>query len=707
MNLEELSREELVAVVRSIVPGSDGSELEQLLHDLHVHQIEVELQNRQLLERHSALEASKSRYHELYELAPAAYCTLDCDGRVTDANLTFTAFFRMNRAALIGTSLSSLVLPDDRPVLRSHLKRCFSDSGRVTHELRMLASPAVRVACFQIASLALRSPDGVVLGTKSVLTDISALKRTEERLRVLAAASAAFASATDVTDALAALTLSLTPSFADLCFVDLFQDGCGTATRLAVASADLARRRLCERLREGVIPAVELTEPVLLSEASPAALALALPEGPDRLALVAECDARSIMLLPLLAGQRCLGLIGFVMSDTGRRYTSVDLIFARDLASRAATAIENARLLRESKAAIRARQDMLSIVSHELRTPLTGALLNAEALTRAAPSGERRKGRAKLEHIRRALQQMDYLVNDLLDVTSIEAGKLALARENLCVLGLIREAVELVEPLAHQKSVAVDVVEPARPLWVDCDGKRLLQVLCNLLANGIKFAPEGGVVTISARAEGTCVRVAVDDNGPGIAPAVLRRLFERFVQASDTARQGRGLGLYIAKGIVEAHGGRIWAETELGRGTRLQFTVAAADPPERTVRATPVILIVEDEDLQRELTCDVLVAAHLGAVPVANGREALEYLRLGGARPQLILLDLIMPVMSGRELAETLKADPELRAIPIVVVSCASNLESEAKALGAAGWLAKPFDVNGLLGLIRALGVEA
>ncbi len=702
MNLEELSREELVAAVRSLVPGSDGSELEQMLHDLRVHQIELEMQNRQLRESQVALEHSRHEYAELYDGAPVAYCTLDDGGRIAQANLTASAFFGIERGALLGRVLSTLVVAEDRAIVRSHLKRCLTESGRVTNEVHIEVNGAAPVA-FQMSSVAWKGTLGEVLGSKTTLTDISALKRAEERVRLLSAASADLAAA-DLGAALPALAERLAPTFADLCFIDV-TEGAKTV-RAAVAVASSAKRHLAEALKRGPIPAVELTEPLLLTDAAPAALALALPAGSDRAPIVKECDARSLMMLPMVIASRTLGLLGLVMAESGRRYTPTDLIFARDLANRVAMALENRRLHREWEAAARARQDVLSTVSHELKTPLTGALLNVDALLRTAPPEERRAGRSKVDHIRRSLLQMNHLVDDLLDLGSIDAGRLTLEKTDHALAALMAEAADLLAPQAEAKAVRFELDAPGDALWVSCDRSRLLQVFSNLLSNAVKFSPEGGSVKLQARREGDDARIIVSDDGPGLSPAVMRHLFERFSQAKETAPQGRGLGLFISKGIIEAHGGTIWVESVAKSGTRVHFTLPAVPKPPRASVPPPVVLVVEDDEQLRELTCELIVEAHFGVASVSNGREALDYLRLGGARPHLIVLDLAMPVMSGPELIAVLKADRELATIPIVLLSSSADLAEQARALGVAGSLTKPFDERALLKLAEQLGVK-
>jgi signal transduction histidine kinase len=227
-----------------------------------------------------------------------------------------------------------------------------------------------------------------------------------------------------------------------------------------------------------------------------------------------------------------------------------------------------------AEAAVRARDQELAVVSHDLRSPLGAIVTSAELLSRSAPSGEALVRRAAI--IRRAAKQMSSLIGDLLDSASIDAGSFAIDPEALrpCEAGeLLGEATELVEHDAATKSVQIDARVVGHPVAV-CGHERALQVLTNLLGNAVKFVPEGGRIDLSAEAAGAFVRFAVSDNGRGIARENLGRIFDRYWSGSRAT--GAGLGLYIAKGIVEAHGGAIDVQSKPGVGSTFYFTLPAA-----------------------------------------------------------------------------------------------------------------------------------
>ena len=236
------------------------------------------------------------------------------------------------------------------------------------------------------------------------------------------------------------------------------------------------------------------------------------------------------------------------------------------------------RLLTErarSDFAISNRDDFLGIVSHDLRNLLQGVVVNTDLLSlRAADDEEGRQMLSGLKRIERYSARMIRLIGDLVDVTSIDAGRLAVTPRSQDLCELAAEAVATFEPVAAAKKISL-VLESAEspPVLADFDHDRIMQVFANLLTNAIKFSPEGGKVWVRVeRAEGTALCI-VGDNGPGIPDAMLDLVFERFWQAGKDDRRGLGLGLYISRCIVEAHGGTIWAESKMGEGSRLSFTL--------------------------------------------------------------------------------------------------------------------------------------
>jgi CheY-like chemotaxis protein len=288
-------------------------------------------------------------------------------------------------------------------------------------------------------------------------------------------------------------------------------------------------------------------------------------------------------------------------------------------------------------------------------------------------------------------------------MSSLEAGHLSIEPAAHDVSALIEQAVDLLMPLATDKSISLEHDLPGR-LGALCDESRVLQVLSNLVGNALKFTPDGGRVVVSAEvmAQEQRVRVTVTDNGPGMPKAVMLRLFERYWQASETASKGRGLGLYIAKGIIEAQGGTIWCESQPNKGTAFSFTLPLAPLPEQQDgrKREGMVMVVDDEEDIRELIAEILEEHDYAAVKSANGEQALKYLTSDQPKPQLVLLDLTMPVMDGRALMTALKRDPMLAAIPVVLVSSAADLADQVRELGAVASLRKPIDVDTLLELV-------
>jgi PAS domain S-box-containing protein len=223
----------------------------------------------------------------------------------------------------------------------------------------------------------------------------------------------------------------------------------------------------------------------------------------------------------------------------------------------------------------RAREEVLAIVSHDLRTPLSAILTNVGTLLRTG-RGEDQEQRRLLERVQRSITVMSQLIEDLLDANRLEAGRFSVAPESLSIEEVLTQVVDVLQPLLIQKSLSlVCEVSPDLP-QVLADPTRVRQIFMNLLGNAIKFTPRGGTVAVRSEPLGDLLRFSVTDTGPGIPEAEVGHLFDRFWQAPGTAGLGTGLGLFIVKGIVEAHGGEIWAESEVGKGSSFLFTLPAA-----------------------------------------------------------------------------------------------------------------------------------
>jgi signal transduction histidine kinase len=281
---------------------------------------------------------------------------------------------------------------------------------------------------------------------------------------------------------------------------------------------------------------------------------------------------RSFMIVPLAAHEKVLGAITLAAAESGRSYTPVDLMTAEDLARRAALVIDNATLYAKVQWAVRARDEVLGFVSHDLRNPLSTINLAASLLADPGTTSAAKQQLA-VATIGRAAHQMNAMVNDLLDVSSIEAGHFAVSPSSQDVKELVQQAWNSHAPIAAKKKVQLqyEIAPDISTAWMDAN--QIARVFSNLVGNAIKFTAESGHITIRAEQAGSEIRFSVADTGAGIAAEQLPHVFDRFWQGKSGDRQGAGLGLSIAKGILDAHGGRIWVESTPQVGSTFSFAL--------------------------------------------------------------------------------------------------------------------------------------
>lgn len=402
----------------------------------------------------------------------------------------------------------------------------------------------------------------------------------ERRALLLAGASHSLASSLDYQTTLSLLCRTLVPQLADFCVVDVLEED-GGISRVGVAHVDPAREPVLRAAVHTRTPAMAADHPILAT-LSDGRETLATEVTPELMA--AELAPRSLISVPLLAAGRVLGALVLVQAESDRRFDADDLDLAREIGRRAGLTMENARLYDQAEQATRDRDELMAIVAHDLRNPLSTVKMAATLLHEAATSDAQRK---HSEMVGRAADRMQALIGDLLEVSRIERGNLAIETGPEKLGPLVREAVAMLAPLASANGIELEshVSEDLPPARMD--GSRILQVLSNLVGNAVKFTPSGGQVRIACELADGGLRVAVSDTGAGIPPDQISHVFGRFWQASSADRRGIGLGLSIVRGIVEAHAGRVWVESRVGVGSTFYFTLPVADPAGAAEGAAP------------------------------------------------------------------------------------------------------------------------
>ena len=572
------------------------------------------------------------------------------------------------------------------------------------------------------------------------------------RLKLLAEASQAFAAAVpDYQSVLESVVQQVVNSLADLAQIRLVSDDGEHLSIAALHSLDpefsdsLRRVNLRIPIRSDPPPlalqVLRSGEPALVPQISEDLRQAIIP--PEYESLGQSRLAHSYILVPLRVGGISIGVLSLTRYRADQpAFSEDDVKLAQDLADRAALAINNARLFQNVQAELAARQqverdlqlerdslalrvekrtaelslsnaellrasqakdEFLSTMSHELRTPLNGVLNLSESLQAGTYGELTPKQISILDTVRESGEHLLALINDVLDVSKAESGHLELQLEAVDLKELIDSALRLVNPQAAKKRLRISFSADSSLGTLTADGRHLKQMLVNLLSNAVKFTPNGGQVGLEVTREtgGDSIRFTAWDTGIGIPADKLQLLFQPFVQLdSALAREygGSGLGLALVRKMAELHGGSVGVESELGKGSRFWFiipviqTIDSEDQPlvpptAETISAPRRALVIEDSPSAadhiarylRELNTEVVIRSH--------GEDAVQ--TAIQSCPDVILLDLLLPDISGWQVLANLKTNPHTRDIPVVIVSVVDE-RKRGLAGGAAEYLVKP-----------------
>ena len=661
-----------------------------------------------------ALAESERRFRQLADAMPQIVWTAGTDGQIEYTNRRWRELTGLPES-MGNAGWAQILHPDEAKAARDLWAASLRSGERFEKELRLLDRHDRTYRWHLLRTIPVRDEQGNVVRWYGTSTDIHEQKRAAESSRFLAEASGALAGVVDYESTLQKVANLAVPHFADWSAVDMVDDD-GGLRRLAIAHQDVESIDLVHRLtREyppdpespsGAFAVLRTGRPQIISDVTDEMLERAARDE-RHLDLLRALRLKSYICVPLAASGNALGVLTFATAESGRRYTEVDLALAVDLARRAAVAVENARLYQALREADRRKDEFLATLAHELRNPLAPIRNSLQILKMPRVDDETRE--RSRETMERQVQHMVRLVDDLLDVSRVMRGKIELRRERVELAVVVARAVETIQPLLDARGQELNVRLPTESLPIRADPVRLSQVIGNLVANATKFSHPTGRIWLTGERDGDMAVVRLRDEGIGIAPQMLTRIFDLFVQAdhaSSRAAGGLGIGLTLVRNLVELHDGTVEARSD-GPGKGSEFTVRLPistdvrpeSPVVDTERPAPSLpssgyrLLVVDDNTDAASSFATLLELQGHAVRVAHsGMEALEVAK--EYRPDVVFLDIGMPGMDGFEVARRMRKESGLENVVLAAVTGWGQQEDRRRT-AAAGFdyhLVKPPD---------------
>ncbi|HEX9985610.1 MAG TPA: PAS domain-containing protein [Thermoanaerobaculia bacterium] len=694
-------------------------------------QAAVTLDNARLYQRVVADRAlvrhSEARYRTLVESSPTAQAVGTCnpEGYVVEDSPSWRALTGQTFEQMRGRGWLDAVHPDFREATERELDAAIAARRIYLMEFRLRMSDRT-YRWFASKGVPVYDEDGTLREWIGTTSDIDQRRSTEEHLRFLARANELFASSLDYESTLRNLAQTAVPALADWCTVNMATKSAdGTYERLAIAHLDAEKADLAWEMYQKYTPnrpvdpvaqAIRSGKSQLVREINDDMLRN-MSASEDHYAGMKQLGLVSWMVVPLPGRRGPLGAVTFASSDSMRLFTELDLSYAEEFARQAAVAIENAVLYRDAQDANRAKDDFLATLSHELRTPMT-AILGWSRVLEEGGLDDDTFGSA-IESIVHSAQAQALLIEDVLDMSRIIAGKMQMDPQPVDLADVVQAAIRTVQPAAEAKGVILETQRRPGASLVTGDPNRLQQIVWNLLSNAIKFTPRGGEVVARIEQSGSFVRLTVRDSGKGIRPEFLPHVFEPFRQAENVTTRthgGLGLGLAIARQLVELHGGNISARSD-GEGKGAAFVIelpiravrtidlaqpASLEPSAKRRRnaqtdaaypslAGVQVLVVDDQDDARVLVRTVLARCGADVTTAASVRDAVEHLEAGAA--DIIVSDIAMPDADGFELIRHIR-ESRMLATPVIAMTAFGHPSDQEKILAAGftGYLKKPVE---------------
>jgi PAS domain S-box-containing protein len=720
--LRQRAEAKVAELVRSHPEDPGSLDLQRLMHEVNVHQAELEMQNDELSRTQLALEVSRARYHDLYDRAPVGYVTFGMNGLIMEANRLAASLLGVPAHRLPGERLSAFVVPEQQQVFSERYARLLAHAGPQSCELQLVRHDRTRFwAQLQMAIVLEEPPTGP--HCRAAFVDISerieaqqALYRRVRQLDLLSQSGQMLIMA----DAAGpGLFTDVFRKVSEAIGTDIYlsyQAGPAPQTLELVGSFGLSDD---ERARVALIPIGETLCGMVAARRTVLVLdelqSSDLPQAGALRALGARCYAG----FPLLAGNSLVGVVGFA-SRRSDRFLEGDLPLVHTVCAQVAPTLDRLRLVSELRAndealknADRGKDEFIATLAHELRNPLAPIYHAVGILERLGAANPVQKD--LVEMMQRQLSAMVRLVDDLLEISRMTRGKLDLQMARVELADVLRTAVETSKPLIETGAHSFTVELPGEPLVIEGDPVRLAQVFSNLLNNAAKYTDSGGQIQLSARRDDDRVEVSVHDNGHGISADLLPRVFDMFTQGAPRGcgRGGLGIGLTLVRILVGMHGGSVEANSPGAGGgstfrVRLPLVPGQAEGRTAHAAATPLtsrcrVLLVDDNPDVADTLGRLLRMLGAEVEVVYDGPSALQALER--FHPTAMILDIGMPGMDGYEVARRIRQHPQGRDITLIALTGWGQTEDRLRSrrTGFDHHLVKPADLEELQ---RLLGAE-